>query len=72
MKGPGPARHCRSGFHKNAETNACPSPTPETPLAASDNRFASIPARLLLLRASPQHPAYYVRDAAGWQATNWG
>ena len=43
------------------------------PLAPSDNRFASIPARLLHTAArQPAHPAYYVRDAAGWQATNWG
>ena len=42
------------------------------PLAASDSRFASVPARLLRTAArQPTHPAYYVRDAAGWQATNW-
>jgi long-chain acyl-CoA synthetase len=43
------------------------------PLAASDSRFASVPARLLRTAArQPTHPAYYVRDATGWQATNWG
>ncbi len=45
----------------------------KAPLAASDSQFASIPARLLRTAArQPAHPAYYVRDAAGWQATNWG
>ena len=40
------------------------------PLAPSDSRFASIPARLLRTAArQPTLPAYHVRDAAGWQAT---
>ena len=44
-----------------------------TPRAISDYRFASIPARLLTTASrQPAHPAYYVRDAAGWQATSWG
>lgn len=45
----------------------------KAPLAARDSQFASIPARLLRTAArQPTHPAYYVRDATGWQATNWG
>ena len=45
----------------------------KAPLAARDSQFASIPARLLRTAArQPAHPAYYVRDATGWQATNWG
>ncbi len=44
-----------------------------TPRAVSDYQFASVPARLLRTAArQPTHPAYCVRDAAGWQATNWG
>ena len=43
------------------------------PLAASDSSFVSIPERLLRTAArQPTHPAYYVRDAAGWQPTSWG
>ena len=43
------------------------------PMAASDSRFVSIPERLVRTgKRQPKHPAYYVRDAAGWQPTSWG
>ena len=43
------------------------------PQAASDHPFVSIPERLLRTsERQRKHPAYYVRDAAGWQPTSWG
>ena len=42
------------------------------PLAASDQRFQSIPARFVATsQRQPQAPAYFVRDAQGWQPTTW-
>jgi long-chain acyl-CoA synthetase len=42
------------------------------PLAASDQRFQSIPARFMATsQRQPQAPAYFVRDAQGWQPTTW-
>ena len=44
----------------------------KAPMAASDSRFVSIPERLMRTAArQPSHPAYHVRDAAGWQPTSW-
>ena len=43
------------------------------PQASSDHPFVSIPERLLRTsERQRKHPAYYVRDAAGWQPTSWG
>jgi len=42
------------------------------PLAASDQRFQSIPARFVATSLrQPQAPAYFVRDTQGWQPTTW-
>jgi len=42
------------------------------PLAASDTRFISIPAQFMATSArQAAQPAYFVRDAAGWQPTSW-
>ena len=44
----------------------------KAPMAASDSRFVSIPERLMRTAArQPSHPAYHVRDVAGWQSTSW-
>ncbi len=42
------------------------------PQAARDPRFQSIPARFMATSLrQPQAPAYFVRDAQGWQPTTW-
>lgn len=42
------------------------------PLPAHDARFMSIPARFLATSAcQAEEPAYFVRGAAGWEATRW-
>jgi len=47
-------------------------PAQSGPLAARDARFMSIPARFLATSTrQASAPAYFVRDAAGWQPTSW-
>lgn len=42
------------------------------PLAASNQRFQSIPARFVATsQRLAQAPAYFERDASGWQPTTW-